>query len=37
VRDGTPGVVLPEVETFGVRAPCATLLGLEVTPWVAHL
>ena len=36
VRDGAPEIVLPEVESFGVRAPCAVHLGLEVTPWLAH-
>ena len=34
VRDGPPGTVIRETETFGVRAPCAYRLGLEVSSWL---
>lgn len=32
-RNGSPAAVLPDVEAFGVRAPCAVRLGMEVRPW----
>jgi biotin transport system ATP-binding protein len=34
VRDGVPAEIVNAVETFGVRAPCASLLGLEVRSWL---
>ena len=34
VRDGVPAEFINTVETFGVRAPCASLLGLEVRSWL---
>ena len=33
VRDGIPDDVVGEVETFGVRQPCASRMGLEAAPW----
>ncbi len=34
VRDGTPDAIVGEIETFGVRAPCASQLGMEVRSWL---
>ncbi|MGD2185818.1 MAG: ATP-binding cassette domain-containing protein [Desulfobacterales bacterium] len=34
VRDGVPDEILRDVETYGVRAPCASHLGLEVNSWL---
>jgi len=34
VRDGPPGNVIKETEAFGVREPCASRLGLEVSSWL---
>jgi biotin transport system ATP-binding protein len=34
VRDGVPAEIVNAVETFGVRAPCASLLGMEVPSWL---
>lgn len=34
VRDGPPGTVIKDAELFGVRAPCASRLGLEVSSWL---
>ena len=34
VRDGRPAEIVNAVETFGVRAPCASLLGLEIPSWL---
>jgi len=34
VRDGQPGEIIKETELFGVRAPCASRLGLEVSSWL---
>jgi biotin transport system ATP-binding protein len=34
VLDGEPEAILPQMEPFGVRAPCALRLGLPVTPWL---
>ncbi|MGD2098941.1 MAG: ABC transporter ATP-binding protein [Desulfobacterales bacterium] len=34
VRDGFPAEILSDVETFGVRAPCAAQLGMEVRSWL---
>jgi biotin transport system ATP-binding protein len=34
VSDGVPAEIVNAVETFGVRAPCASLLGLEVSSWL---
>ncbi|MEW6670558.1 MAG: ABC transporter ATP-binding protein [Thermodesulfobacteriota bacterium] len=34
VRDGLPGDIIREAELFGVRAPCASRLGLEVSSWL---
>ena len=35
VRDGTPDLVVKAAETFGVREPCASRMGLEVTSWLS--
>jgi biotin transport system ATP-binding protein len=34
VRDGMPDEVVNGVETFGVRAPCDSLLGMAVRSWL---
>jgi biotin transport system ATP-binding protein len=34
VRDGLPAEIVSDVETFGVRAPCAAYLGMEVRSWL---
>lgn len=34
VRDGEPAKVVGDLETFGVRAPCALHLGVEVRSWL---
>jgi len=34
-RDGMPDKILKDAETFGVRVPCATRLGAEVTSWLS--
>jgi biotin transport system ATP-binding protein len=34
VRDGVPADVIQEVESFGVRKPCAFRLGLESESWL---
>jgi len=34
VRDGLPGDIIKDAERFGVRAPCASRLGLEVSSWL---
>lgn len=34
VRDGIPADIIKEVETFGVRKPCAFRLGLEAESWL---
>lgn len=34
VREGTPKSVLPDLERFGVREPCASRVGLEVMSWL---
>lgn len=34
VRDGSPETILPEVEKFGVRQPCASRLGVEIRSWL---
>ena len=34
VRDGVPAEIVNAVETLGVRAPCASLLGMEVPSWL---
>ena len=33
-RDGPPGVVLKDVEAFGVREPCASRLGVDFQSWL---
>jgi len=33
-KDGMPDKILKETEVFGVRAPCATRLGVEVASWL---
>ena len=33
-RDGVPDEIVNAVETFGVRAPCACLQGMEVQSWL---
>ena len=35
VRDGIPSRIIKDVETFGVREPCASRLGLTVASWLA--
>ena len=34
VRDGVPGEIVNDIESLGVRAPCAAHLGLEVRSWL---
>ena len=34
VRDGRPSEIVNGIETFGVRSPCASLLGMEVPSWL---
>jgi biotin transport system ATP-binding protein len=34
VRDGGPAEIIADLETFGVRAPCASHLGMEVLSWL---
>ncbi len=34
VRDGLPSQLLGELETFGIREPCASRLGMEVHSWL---
>ena len=34
VRDGGPAELVGDLETFGVRAPCASQLGMEVRSWL---
>jgi biotin transport system ATP-binding protein len=34
VRDGVPAEIVIDLETFGVRAPCAFHLGMEVRSWL---
>ena len=34
VRDGVPAEILGDIEPFGVRAPCASHLGMEVRSWL---
>jgi biotin transport system ATP-binding protein len=34
VGDGKPAEIVNAVEAFGVRAPCASLLGMEVPSWL---
>jgi len=34
VRDGVPAEIIGDIETFGVRAPCASQLGMEVLSWL---
>ena len=34
VRDGEPAKIIGDLETFGVRAPCASHLGMEVCSWL---
>lgn len=34
VRDGLPADIIRDIETFGVRAPCASYLGIEVRSWL---
>lgn len=34
VSDGTPGQVVNRLENYGVRAPCASKLGVEVSSWL---
>jgi biotin transport system ATP-binding protein len=35
VRDGRPAEIVPEVEKFGVRQPCAYRLGIEGGSWLS--
>ncbi|QTA87520.1 energy-coupling factor ABC transporter ATP-binding protein [Desulfonema magnum] len=34
VRDGTPDQIVTDVETYGVRQPCASRLGMEIGSWL---
>jgi biotin transport system ATP-binding protein len=34
VRDGLPAEIVADIEMFGVRAPCAAQLGMEVRSWL---
>jgi biotin transport system ATP-binding protein len=34
VRDGAPAEIVTDLESFGVRAPCAFHLGMEVRSWL---
>ena len=34
VRDGAPDEIVCDIESFGVRAPCAAHMGLEVRSWL---
>ncbi len=34
VKDGAPAEILGDIETYGVRAPCASHLGMEVRSWL---
>lgn len=34
VRDGIPAEIVGDIETYGVRAPCASYLGMEVDSWL---
>ncbi|MGD8345389.1 MAG: ABC transporter ATP-binding protein [Desulfobacterales bacterium] len=34
VRDGLPAEIVADIETLGVRAPCAAQLGMEVRSWL---
>ena len=34
VRDGGPSEIVGDLETFGVRAPCASHLGMEAHSWL---
>lgn len=33
-RDGSPQEIVHEAETYGVRIPCATRLGMDMTTWL---
>jgi biotin transport system ATP-binding protein len=35
VKDGAPAGIVGEVESFGVRAPCVSRLGLEAQSWLS--
>ena len=35
VKDGLPADIVGEVESFGVRAPCVSRLGLEAESWLS--
>jgi biotin transport system ATP-binding protein len=34
VKDGSPSQLLGDLETFGIREPCASRLGMEVYSWL---
>jgi len=34
VKDGVPAEIVSAVEAYGVRTPCASLLGMEVQSWL---
>ena len=34
VKDGAPAEIVGDLETYGVRAPCASHLGMEVHSWL---
>ena len=35
VKDGLPAGIVKEIESFGVRAPCVSRLGLEAESWLS--
>ena len=34
IRDGAPDEIVGDIENYGVRAPCASQLGMEVRSWL---
>ncbi len=36
VADGPPATILPKVEQYGVRMPCALRMGGDVASWLTH-
>ena len=34
VKDGVPAEIVGDIETYGVRAPCASHLGMEIRSWL---
>ena len=35
VRTGTPDEIMDDLESFGIRRPCAVRLGMKVQPWLS--